>query len=589
MYETLEEYIKYFKKLPENPNKEEWIRVYVAMATHTSKRIPKELLLSQRPNEEPETYAYRLKNYRPVTYGSMNKALDDVYRILNGISYTLNGPDNVKEFFKSTTLEEYNNTAQNEICTIDLFLQKIVLKRMIEDPNGFLVWVPTGDGLDDSSIKVTAKPQLVFSSDFIYSDQNIFIYDSCENTPLVKDDGTIELSGEKYYIFTKMEYWSLYQVGTVGNPTWETEKIYSHNLGKYPIIVLGGDISSHDINGKNKNSNYYDSYFSPYLAFGDEAIRQFSDWQAIMTTACFPKTEEFMTECAIEKYTLRSNDPSDQEEEFQNNNIGYAKLKPMQRGPYGTIMRKVPTNGLVSDDLDVNVPSLRYINPDVDVAKYSGEAWQMLIDKAEQALNIDMTVGVDQSGKAKLLDKEGQYSMLTKIGNNIFANIYDNSLRIVDGYLNKIAIKNSKASVNKPSTFWVKNELDLIQEISTLKTNNAPSFFLAEATTDLAKKRFNGNPVNQKMFDFIALYDPLFIYTSSEKNSMLAAQIITKLDFISSIRMYGILNQIVYEKSAAGFIDTPMQVIKDEFDLRIQQFIPADPAQQFDENGNTIP
>jgi hypothetical protein len=586
MYETLEEYFKYFKKLPNNPNKSEWIRVYVAMATHTSKRIPTELLLAQRPNEEPDTFKYRVANYRPITYGSMNKALDDVYRILNGVSYTLNGPDNVKQYFKDTNLEEYNNTAQNEICSIDLFLQKIVLKRMIEDPNGFLVWVP--DNMVDSATKVQPKPKLVYSEDFIYSDKNVFIYDSCEKTPLTKDDGSVEMSGEKYYIFTPNEYWSLYQVGSLANPTWETVKIYRHGLGKYPVIVLGGDMCSHDIDKKQKSASYYDSYFSPYLAFGDEAIRQFSDWQAIMTTAGFPKAEEFMTECAIEKYSLRSNDPNASEEEFQNNNIGYAKLKPMQRGPYGRILRKVPNSNVADDALDANIPSIRYINPDVEVARYSGESWEKLIDKAEQALNIDMTVGVDQSGKAKLLDKEGQYSMLTKIGNNVFSNIYNNSLRIVDGYLNTTTIQNSKASVNKPSTFWVKNELDLIQEISTLKTNNAPSFFLAEATTDLAKKRFNGNPVNQKMFDFIALYDSLFIYTATEKNSLLASGAITLDDIIISLRMYSVLMQIISDWSPATFIETDMQAIKDEFDTRIAEYIPEPVTPQFDELGNQI-
>lgn len=577
MFENIEEYFSELFKLPKNPKADNWKEVFISMATHTRKRKPVELLLQRRPNEEPDIHKYRLDNYRAITYGSMNKALDDLYRIVSGISYSLSIPDNVKQFIDNTIIDNFTNSAstQNEIITAKIFIEKICLKRGIEDPNGFLIWMPTGEGLTDSSQKVMPMPKLVLSEQYHYSDSNVFIFLSEEKSPLKNKSGDMVMEGRIYYFITKADIWTMTEVGEVGNTSFTTELLYKHNLGAFPIIVLGGDMNT---------EGYYDSYFSPYLAFGDEAVHQFSDWQAIMTTSSFPIKEVFANECMVRRAN-KNTDPDDQEEGYKGGANGDYELIPIQKGPYGVMMRKIPENPTMTDALDVNIPSVRYINPDISVAKYSGESWQLLIEKAEQALNIDMTVGVNQSGKAKQLDKEAQYSMITKIGNNFFDNIYLNSLKLIDGYLNRKPFSKSQCVINKPSTFWVKNELDLIHEISTLKTSNAPSFFLAEATIDLAKKRFNGNPVNQKIFKFISLYDPYFIFTSAEKNEKLAATVMTKEEYIRSDRMFSLLNFIVEEMSAEAFLKATMESIAQRFDTLVQPFLPEKPGAFFDDNG----
>lgn len=580
MFETIEEYFAEIKNLPENPKKKDWERVFISMATHTRKRVPRELLLARRPNEEPTIHEYRVANYRPITYGSMNKALDDLYRIVSGISFTLNAPENVKDYLINTVVDNYCNSAatQNEIISAKLFIEKICLKRDIEDPNGFLIWHPTGEGVIDSAKKVAPMPKLVLSEQYVYSDQNVFIYLSDEKSPLRADNNKMVLEGDIYHFITKTDYWRMQQVGTLSDPKWEIELIYKHGLDAFPVIILGGDMNT---------EGYYDSYFSPYLAFGDEAIHQFSDWQATMTTSSFPIKEVFANECLVRRVNKETS-PSDQEEGYRGGGNGEFELMPLQKSPYGMILRKIPENPNLPDALDVNVPSVRFIAPPVEVAKYAGESWQMLIDRAEKALNIDMTVGVDQSGKAKQLDKEAQYSMITKIGNNFFDNIYLNSLKIIDGLVNRIKLSSSKCSINKPSTFWVKNELDLINEITTLKTSRAPYLFLAEATTDLAKKRFNGNPVNEKIYTYISTYDPYFIHTIDEKNNLLASSVMSKEEYVLSNHLYSILNQIVRELSPDWLLNAAFDKIKSEVEKRIKPFIPKEPELERDDNGNPL-
>lgn len=565
MFETVEQYFKQILLLPDNPLKKEWESVFNSMAVHTRCRKPVESLLKRRPNEEAAIEQYRLDNFRAITYGSMNKALDDVYRIINGISYTINAPDNVKDFFRSSLVGAYCDASTNETMVLKMFLESIVLKRMIEDPNGFLICVPTGKGINDSSVKVNPQPKLVLSSQYHYSDQNIFIWEDLEKTPLKNSDNKTVLEGRRFYALTKTEYWTIYQSGSMADPTWLSELIYTHNIDAFPVIIFGGE--------KNTDG-YYESFFKPYLAFGDEAVAVFSDWQAQMVQNMHPIREEFMTECLLTSVDKTSNNIDDKEEQFSGSGSQKFKLTSLGKSPFGTIQRPIPVPGLNTEQLEANIPTIRFISPPVEHAKYSGESWQLLIEKAEQALNIDMTVGVDQSGKAKQLDKESQYSMISKIGTKLFDNAILGYLKFVDCYLNRVSFSKSSVSINKPSTFWVKNELDLIHEISTLKTNNAPSFFMAEATNELSKKRFNGNPVNQKVFDFVSLYDPFFIYTSDEKQSLLLSGGMEKKDFIASLRMYSILQQIVFESTADAFLKMDMSKIKEEFDKRLLAYLP---------------
>jgi hypothetical protein len=271
--------------------------------------------------------------------------------------------------------------------------------------------------------------------------------------------------GELFYFITKQEIWKMYQAGKKADPKWRQEIVYKHNLGTFPVIVLGGDKSA---------AGYYESYFAPYLAFGNEAIRQYSDWQAIMVNSSFPIKEMFGTECQISRIEKDSNVPNDQEENYSGGGNGKFELKIMQPGPHGVIQRRIPLPNMNDDALPVDVPAIRYINPDIEVAKYSGEVWVQLIERAEQALNIDTTVGLDQSGVAKQIDKESQYSMITKIGNNFFDNIYLNSLKIIEE--------------TSPEKF-IKLDLDKILELFEAKVQQ---YFPQEVTVSLDD---NGNPI----------------------------------------------------------------------------------------------
>lgn len=564
------EYIKIFFDLDNSTLRKKWEDVFDQMAVHTRKKKPEELLLKQRPNETPEILQYRLCNYRAITYGSMNRATDSVGRILNKTNYYVNADDKTKEYLKTRNFFNYDFYS---------FLEKIVFKRDIEDPNGFLVWLPSGKGLTDSSQRVEPKPFLYYSFQLHDSTPDVISFITDEKSEIRKGNKTVK-EGLVYLVITKDSYYRLVQIGDAKHKEFELQLIYKHNLGEIPVVVLGGDMNA---------EGFFESYFAPYVAFGDEAISTFSDWQAIKVTSGFPYREEFYTECEIKHVNKSSNDPNVGEQKYEADTIA----KPMGKSPYGAIIRKIPGNPqdntlLGERVLAVDVPSIRFISADVEVAKYSGESWEKLIELAEDSLHLNLTTGVNQSGVAKDRDLEQERAMIDKIGNNFFDNIMLYSVKFIEALLMNKSYEKTEVSINKPSTFRIKTEVELVEELGTLKEKNVPSLFLAQATIELANKRFNGSPVAKKIFHAISIIDPLYIYDVAQKNQMELQGDITKEANIRSIYVYSLLLKIVDDISPEKFITLTVQQISELFDKEIEPYLPEETPPTFDAEGNQI-
>lgn len=570
MFDLLE-YIKGFHKIDNSAIVQKWEEVFNQMAVHTRKRKPVELLLATRPNEEAHIFKYRLDNYRAITYGSMNRALDSVSRILNKIQYNVIAEQNVKAYLAK---KQFVN--QNTAYDFYSYFEKIILKRDIEDPNGFLAWVPTGAGVTDDNEPVEPMPMLFTGKQIYDITPDVVAFLSAEVNEVKTSSGTF--LGKVYYLFTKDWFYKLVEVSRDKRVKMRLDPIYQHNIGEIPVIVLGGDMNA---------EGYFESFFAPYNAFGDEAINTFSDWQAIKVTSGFPYTEEFYTECEITNVN-KSSDPVTKGEEKYSKKI---RLDKFPRTPYGTIIREIPGNdkdNAITGEriLPVDVPSKRFISPDVETLKYSGEAWEMLIEKAEQALHLNLGGGLQQSGKAKEIDKEEHYAMIDKIANNYFNHLMLNSIKFIDCYINMVTFEESKVAAITPSAFRVKSEQDLTEELVALKSNKVPEVFLAEATNELAMKRFSGNPLSKKIFEVISYIDPLYTKDITEKQQLLLSGVVTKEMFIRSNMAYTLLSRIASKISSNVFIEKDVDQIKELFDEAVKEFIPAEEQQLFDPNGN---
>jgi hypothetical protein len=551
--------------LPEYPLKQDFQRKFNEMAVHTRGKKPKDLLLKRRPNEPKDVFEYRECNYEPVTYGSLNKAFDNLNRILNAVNYRL--------YYNNDKMVEYLDTKKFMRHNFNMFFSKVILKRMIEDPNGLLFWLPAGPGLKDSNIPVTPIPTLVFSFDLVDWGDEYVVFLSAEKTKLKNPDSKAITYGKVYYIVTTDSFYK-YKELTAGK--YELELVYVHNLGEIPCMQLGGDLNADGL---------YESFFYPFVPFANESIRQFSDWQALSITCAHPIREEFYMQCEVqEKRTKRTKKKADDED-----NETYSRkveLKPIPRSPYAVIQREIPnTDQAVGDQnvLAADIPSVRFIHPDVEFVKNAWESFNNLRLLAEDALHLNLG-DIALSGKAKEIDLLSHEDMLAKIGCNLI-DLKQTSARFIQAYMENKPYAESLIKVTKPASFRVKTEQELLEQLNTLRTNKAPSFLVAAVARELAALRFSGDEVNQKIFEVIVTYDPVYIYSVEEKQSMVLSNQLKPETASKSNMFFTLLLNIKEQDGEAKFMDTKNTDLNIRVDELVKPFLIAQPIIT-DNNGN---
>lgn len=507
-------------KYPENH--ENWEKVMDTMFVHTRGKSPGRILTDRRPNEDPEVQRYRLSIYEPITKGSMNRAIDKLYRMFIGANFSIQ---------VSEELSNYLNNYKFDNQYFYSFIQKYVVRRMIEDPNGYLIWIPSGPGLIDPTIKVDIKAELIFSDEIKYVSDEMITWESEEEKSEVIVNGKKVLRGEVYYTMTENAFYKHVQYGAAQDKKFELFLIYEHNMGELPAIVLGGDLTDEE---------YFDSYFSPFVPFANEAIRQYSDWQGVMTTSAFPYREEIAENC--DAPGCRGGAVfNEEEQEHYPCRVCKGTGRVITRSPFGVFMRERNSNALDANALS-DAPMIRFTSPAVDIIQYSGEAWQLLLKKAEESLYLNF-IEEAQSGAAKLVDREDGYMSLTKISNNVFDELIYKSLWFMERYRN--VSTPVKPIIIKPVSFSMRTEEALIQEINQLSDKNAPVAFLVETTKDLAKKRFSGNKSISRLVEVLVSYDPIYHVTTKDKQMLLASGTIKKDDIVKSLFAYKTLTGIL--------------------------------------------
>lgn len=562
----IEIYNSMLGELPQPHEKDDWVEVRDEMFVHTRGKNPGRILTQRRPNEDVEIQKYRLDIYEPITKGSINRAIDKLYRIFSSANFSIQVSDE---------LSTYLNTQKFDNQYFYSYIQKYVVRRMIEDPNGWLVWIPTGEGLTNPTVKVDVYPLIVGSNQihFLDIDEGVISWVAEDEQSEVYQGGRNKKEGRIIYTLTPEAFYKHTQIGIKKDNKFVVELIYQHNIGFLPGVVLGGDVTDDD---------YFESYFSAFLPFANEAIRQYSDWTAIMTTSCFPYREEVAETCSAPGCRDGFCYNGDNDEHVMCRNCkGTGRV--ITRSPFGVFMRE--KGNMIDGPNNSSEPMIRFIGPPVDVIEYSGRAWETLLKKAEDALHLN-NIDEAQSGTAKEIDREDSFMMLTKISNNIFDEIIYQSLLIIEKY--RSVANPIDPIIVKPISFSMKTENDLIDEINKLNDKNAPVAFLVEATKDLAKKRFSGNIPITRIVEILVSYDPIYHVNTKDKQMLLASGVIKKDDLIRSLYAYKTLTKIVADNGTT-YLENDLSVIFADLDKALQPIVDSyQPKQIIDLSSGSI-
>jgi len=543
----------FFKQPPEKalPNWERWVEIFKEMKVHTRGDTPGELLSTQRPNEDEAVFAYRKSIFQPITKSSINRSINRLFRIFLNSNFSYNVSDKLELYLKEKIFEKR---------AFFEYFHGIVVKRMIEDPNGFLVWLPSGEGLTVQTEKVIVLPEIIDSEKIWFVDDEVLTWSEERVEKKELPDYFWSLTEEGYYRHV------------LQGDHYIVEEIYKHGLEIVPALVLGGIIEREGV---------FESYFNGFLPFGNEAIRQYSDWQAVNVTSAFPFRTEVYTECDYP----RCHGMGWWDEELKNGRIK-TTICPICHGtthkphtsPYGVFIKK---------EVGINEgppagPMIEFTSPASEILDYSRQAWEMLLELARKAL-FDEAIDEAQSGKAKLVDKEDEHAFYASISDNIYDHLLINSLKIINGYRD-ISSK-EEPEITKPTSFVIKTETDLVNELGVLLEKHAPLPFILETVKDLAKKRFSTNKTSIKVIDFLMIYDPLFALGPEEKNMLVATNVIDDLTRGKNINSYQVLMKLLAQNP--DLFEGSFDSIVEKMDAEIDKII-VKPKVLRDANGEPI-
>lgn len=569
---TLAELKKYAAKLPKLAPyalREDFKKKFDEMTVHTQRRKPEDLLIKRRPNEPEEVKEYRVENYESITYGSMNKAFDNVSRIFT--------PQNFHLIIENKDIAEYLKSKNFMRNSFMMFYSEIYLKRMFEDSNGFLLWLPGGSGLTDSSKNVLAYPKLLFSFDIIDWEDDYIVFLSPDKS-IIENGEVYEKTGNIYLILTRDTFYTYTQEKF---NRYKLVEVYKHELGVLPMQVLGGDINSEGI---------YESFLAPFLAFANEAVRQFSDWQSLSMTSAHPIREVFHMDCEVQEL-IEDDDNDSRGDNPEGKNLKYKhkrqriKLIPSS---YGQIERPVGTSdpdGIGQQYLPPEIESMRWLRPPVECVKAAQDSYKLLLADAEDALHLNLG-DKQQSGVAKEMDLRLNDDFLNKIGNRV-GDSMETSLKFIFAYYNAEPYKETSEEFKlvRSANFRVKTEAELMKELIDLKAGGAPAMLVAAVARQLADLRFSGDEINRKIFEVVSTYDPLFINSVAEKQGMTISTTSKKEDVTKSNYIYSILLNMATEMGSAAFINTPPEKLYETFLDRVKPYlVPETPM--VDPNGN---
>ena len=545
-------YNREFYKLPPEksmPYWEQWVEIFNEMKVHTRGETPEKLLNTQRPNEDPAVFAYRKDIFQPITKGAINRSINRLFRIFLNSNFSFEASEELREYLKEKVFE---NRAFFE------YFHGIVVKRMIEDPNGYLAWLPSGEGLEEETAKVDVQPEIIDSSKIWYVDPEILTW--------------------RYDMSKKpVDFWSLTKEGYyhhyLNGDNYLVEEIYKHDLEVVPALVLGGIIESEGV---------LESYFNNFLPFGNATIIQFSDWQGTNTTSAHPYRTERYTECDYPGCGGRGwiSDPNCKGDDCKDikcpicSGTGH---KP-HTSPYGVFIQKELGPGEEADTR----PMISFTSPAVGILEYMGNSWQKTLELAREAL-FDKTIDEAQSGKAKLIDKEDEHAFYASISDNVYDHLLINSLKIINGY--RDINSKDEVSITKPTSFVIKTETDLVNELGVLLEKNAPLPFILETVKDLAKKRFSTNKNASKVIDFLMVYDSLFALSAEEKNMLIATNVINDKTRGININSYQVLKRLLLKDPE--LLNKGYEVIEKVMDAEIDKLI-VKPKALRDANGEPI-
>ena len=493
------------------------------MSWHVYGKKPERLLKRVRPREDPAITKYRLDSYEPITQSVCKKALSITHKIFDSGLWAVHFKDDKNsQELKKYTLEKYPRF--NSVVN---YLANYILKKMIADPNAIILVQPYKYMIKGSDRVQPIATCYHSKNVYLINDEYALLFDDYE------EDKTQSGQLIKRWYFTYADKVGIYKFsidqkgGT--NPELVPIAEYVHNFGELPFWYLGGEYSEEaedsiagdyekDDKSEDDESAIYESFFHAAVPFWNEAINDHSDVTGAYRMHLWPQKWEVADECEYVEDDGTGRYPC---------NGGYiwnGQTKHKCPGCKGTGYKSATSpyeTHLINRDKfndennQISVPGVGYISVPTDATKMLEEKAENNLKKGLMALNMDVMneIGLNQSGKAKEMDRTELNDFLQRIADNMFEihlqNIYYFFTKYMFGVTDPNKLEEIEPQIVKPTQFDIYSSSELTNQFAEAKKAKLNSSYLQVKQAEIQNKEFQTNPQLLERLNLELSLDPL--------------------------------------------------------------------------------
>jgi len=458
------------------------------MGVHITGDDPKKLLDIKRPNEDDNAKKYRLDSYKPKTKSSANRAVSVVNRIYNERLYNILFKPEPKSVSPEEGLRSYLTSGMPKYVSLMNYIKSVFTKMHMKDANGVLAILPTNFDATDTDY-FTPVPVFFTSDKVVDRDDDYFVILKTKGDRYNREHTVLIMDRVSVRVFKRNK-----------SQEWEQGYEYIHNWNEIPAFVVGGVVD------EDENYMLYESFIAGVLPHWDDAICMYSDLQASITNHIYPESYVWAVECdapgcnagkTIEK------DASGKECDV-NCTVCSGSGKIVKRGPFNEIQIN---KDALNPDAPLPIPPKGYIDKELASTELLEVLAEKEIRKGFEAINMDILnmVGQDQSGIAKVMDRQDLDGFLEVYASNIFRYILPNMIYFIAKWRyyevfnkNDTTLQEYLPDLKQPTSFDVFSITLLTQEYAQLKESGVGGNFLNGIQKDIIEKRYTDE--NTKSF-----------------------------------------------------------------------------------------
>lgn len=456
------------------------------MAVHVSGDSPGQLLKKQRPNEPDDILDYRIDIWQPITKPEYGKIQAVINRIFNPRYYSIDFKDRPARIPEDADLEKYLLENYPYYRSYLVFIQQVLLPKMLEDPNAVCVIKPlyfeTGDEFSNEIKDVNPIPQIFLSDrllDFMPGKYYVIDLTDYEKHKHVNAPQKIQIITETQFI--------------IYDKSVKDAEVTDHNLGFPPVFRLGGVIC------EDEYPYVYESFISAIVPHWNKAVMLQSDLDAqIVLHAYLERWEYQSVDCGHCGGTGKEPPPpggypDDYKEHTCSvcNGSGFIARSPFQAFTIN------PQSVAPGETLPI--PPAGYIEKSTEIITLIDGFIDKYIKNGFKAVNMDIVneVGEVQSGIAKTIDRQDLDAFLQNISNHLFDYVIPNIIEytiswiyVSTGALGKV--EEYEYSIIKPARFDVMSVQYLMDEFKQAREAGADTTVLNGMQISLVEKMFTG-------------------------------------------------------------------------------------------------